>query len=558
MIEKTIVALCTAQGKGAISVLRLSGPQALLITRSMAGFLPQKMESHKSYFGTLSYKGQKLDEVLLTYFKKGHSFTGEESVEISCHGGGVYSDILEALIEEGARPAQKGEFSLQAFSNGKMDLTQAEGLLQLIESESRSARTESLKQLKGELSKKLLKIEKKWLFLLSHIEADIDFSLENLNTLTENQIQEEIQNLLKELNNLISSYQPFEKLQKGLVFGIFGSVNAGKSSLFNALLSQEKAIVSKEEGTTRDIVEAQILNPKGLNILLKDSAGFRESKSEGEKKGQAKSLELLKDSDYRLIVIDLSYLESQLKQKKEQGFLKDKTLKGREVTSNSKFCKDKDFENKGLENEDLEIYEALETLNNLPLLKKEDFFLGLKKLNPSQKSWLVFTKTDLLNDNLKNKTYFNRLFLNSPVFRKDKILQKFEEVFFVSSLTKEGLSELKEKMLVCGARNQENFLLTNSRHYEALNKMKELLLKCHVKQKIQENKKNRQGGEDSGEYSKKRSYKQNNQEESEESLSLDIMALNLQEGLMALYEILGKQVDDKVLDQIFEKFCIGK
>ena len=288
MTEDTIVALCTAQGRGALSVLRLSGPQALLITRSLAHFLPKKPESHKAYFGTLKRKDLNLDEVLVTYFKKGQSFTGEESVEISCHGGEVYSDILESLISEGARPAKKGEFSLQALSNGKMDLTQAEGLLQLIESESQIAKTESLKQLKGALSKKLLEIEEKWLFLLSHIEADIDFSLENLNTLTEDQIQKEIQNLLKELDSFFSSYQPFEKLQKGLIFGLFGEVNAGKSSLFNALLAEEKAIVSDEEGTTRDIVEASLSNPKGLNILLKDCAGFREGKSEGEKKRSRK------------------------------------------------------------------------------------------------------------------------------------------------------------------------------------------------------------------------------------------------------------------------------
>lgn len=483
MTGDTIAALCTAQGKAALSVLRLSGPQALLIARSVAGFLPQKPESHKAYFGLLKNKGYKLDEVLLTYFEKGRSFTGEETVEISCHGGEVYKDILSALIEEGARPAKRGEFSLQALSNGKMDLTQAEGLLQLIESESHLARIESLKQLKGELSKKLLKIEEKWLSLLSHISADIDFSLENLNTLSQDQIQTEIQKLLKEVSALISSYHPFDRLQKGLVFGIFGPVNVGKSSLFNALLDQEKAIVSDEEGTTRDIVEAQILNPEGLNILLKDSAGFRESESDGEKKGQKKALGLFKECDCRMIVIDISKLIIPL------------TKRGSVL---------------------------------LELLEK-DLFQALKSLSPPEKNWLIFTKTDLL-DKIGLEEIKNQI-----LSKKKSLLQenatKIEEVFFVSSLSQSGLSSLKEKMLTCGNINQEDCLITNSRHFSALKTMKNSLKSCQ---------------------------KQPEGEKQSQNLSLDIMALNLQEGLMALYEILGKELDDKVLDQVFEKFCIGK
>ena len=541
--DDTIVALCTAQGRGALSVLRLSGPKALSIGRSVAGFLPKKPESHKSYFGTLKYKDRKLDEVLLTYFEKGHSFTGEETLEISCHGGEIYLDILESLIEEGARPAKRGEFSFQALSNGKMDLTQVEGLGQLIESESRTARAEALKQLKGELSKRLLKIEEKWLFLLSHIEADIDFSLENLNTLCENQIQEEIQSLLKELNKLISSYQPFDKLQKGLVFGIFGSTNAGKSSLFNTLLEEEQAIVSGEEGTTRDIVSAQILNPKGLNLLLKDCAGFRESKSEGEKKGQKKSLELFQSCDYRLILIDVSKLQPYF------SALSTASVSSASLDPSSPL----DFSNPS-KLSPLSVIPAKVGIQSIPELLGKDLFSTFKDLNPSQNSWLIFTKTDLLDkNNLKAK--------KKNLLEALKLPQGLEKVFFVSSLTKEGLSDLKENLLACGNRSQESFLITNSRHHEALKIMRNSLLKC---QKTEKNKK----PESKQEMKKKRheaqredepGYEQKNLEEPEnENLSLDIMALNLKEGLMALYEILGKQVDDKVLDQVFEKFCIGK
>ena len=537
MTEDTLIALCTAQGKGALSVLRLSGPKALSIGRSVAGFLPEKPEAHKAYFGILKYRGRKLDEVLLTYFKKGHSFTGEETLEISCHGGGVYVDILESLIEEGARPAKRGEFSLQALSNGKIDLTQAEGLLQLIESENRIARREALKQLQGELSKRLLKIEEKWLFLLSHIEADIDFSMENLNTLTEDEIQNKIQNLLKELESLISSYQPFDKLQKGLVFGIFGSTNVGKSSLFNALLDQEKAIVSEEAGTTRDIVETQILNPKGLNLLLKDCAGFRESESQGEKKGQKKSLDLFKGCDYRLILIDVSHLESHF-------FTSDSS-----VSSDPYSSLDSSSSSNSSDNCAIPLRVGIQKV--FKLLEK-DLSSAFKTLSSGQKNWLVFTKTDLLS---KNSLEAKKSFLEELSFSQHL---KAEKVFFISSLTKEGLSGLKEQMLACGDRNQESFLITNSRHYEALKIMRDSLLKCQKTEKSNPTEiRNKQKGKER--LNKQRENEQDYEEKTlSENISLDIIAFNLQEGLMALYEILGKQVDDKVLDQVFEKFCIGK
>ena len=456
----TIVALCTAQGKAALSVLRLSGPKALSITRQIADFLPKKLMSHRLYFGLLKYKKQQLDQVLISYFKKGKSFTGEESLEISCHGGGIYSDILKVLIELGARPAQRGEFSLQAFSNGKMDLIQAEALLQLIEGENTQARRQALFQLQGHLSDRFLKLEKKWLVLLSHIEADIDFSLENLKSLTEKEIQSQIKNLEKEVQELVFCYKPFEKLQKGLSFGIFGLSNVGKSSLFNALLKEEKAIVSQEEGTTRDIVEAQILNPKGLNIVLKDSAGFRESLSLGEKKGQQKAFQLFQECDYRLLLVDsLDVLI-------EKSLFKDKT----------------------------------------------------------ENSWLVFTKRDLLEQNealLSGQDIKKKLI--KSLKKKYKNLKFPEKSFLISSISGEGISELRESLLSCGILDSEEALISNSRHFKALIKMRNSLKNC---KKIQSER--------------------------------DIIALELRQGLLALYEILGKHIEDKILDQIFKQFCIGK
>ncbi|MCY4321987.1 MAG: tRNA uridine-5-carboxymethylaminomethyl(34) synthesis GTPase MnmE [Bdellovibrionaceae bacterium] len=452
MKDDTIVALCTPKGKGALSLLRISGPKASKITRKMASFLPSKLKSHKAYFGTLKTDSHEIDQVLITYFKKGHSFTGEETIEISCHGGKVYLEVLKILLEKGARLAQKGEFSFQAFSNGKMDLVQSEALLQLVEAESHLARKQALFQLKGKLSKKFLEIEKKWIFLLSHVEADIDFSLENLKLLEDKKLKQKLKALRKELESLIYHYRPFEKLQTGLIFGIFGQTNVGKSSLFNALLKENKAIVSKEEGTTRDIIEGKLLNAKGLNILLKDSAGFRESKSEGEVEGQKRSYALFKECDYRLLLVDSSQ----------------------------------------------------------PQLEKS-LFQDLKN------TWLIFTKSDLLQKGKQKTKLFNQL------KKKYKDIKTPAKIFIVSSLLKEGISDLRKNIRNCGISQSEDFLISNSRHHKALIKMKDSLIAC---EKL--------------------------------NFERDIMALELRQGLLALYEILGKQIEDKVLDKIFKQFCIGK
>ena len=457
----TICALCTPEGASAIALVRISGPKALEITKKIAGFLPEKPESHRAYFGELKQGDHILDQVLITYFAEGRSFTGEESLEISCHGGSLYKNILKALLERGARQAERGEFSLQAFSNGKMDLVQAEGLLQLIESGNDKARGQALFQLKGRLSKKFQDIEKDWLFLLSHLEADIDFSLENLNTLEEPQIKDRIDKLKKEVGRLLSSYCPFEKIQKGLVFGIFGLVNSGKSSLLNVLLGRDKAIVSSEEGTTRDIVEGLLEQKTGLNITLKDSAGFRKSESEGEKKGQKKAKELFRACDYKLVLLDSLNFQT-------------------------------------------------ETLEN---------FLFEDPL----KTLLLFTKKDLVKKDLSLNS------LGEQLKKKQKgiSLPPWGQVFFISSVTGEGLELLKQKILSFGEFQKEDFVISNYRHYKGLKLMEESL---------------------------------NN------SLSLlesfggerDLIALELRQGLLSLYEILGKQIEDQILDKIFNEFCIGK
>ena len=461
MKKDTICALCTPRGKGAISLIRISGPRALKITRKLARFLPLNPESHRAYFGVLQDGEEKVDQVLVTYFSEGNSFTGEEVLEISCHGGAVYSDILKSLLSAGARLAERGEFSFQAFSNGKMDLIQAEGLLQLIESKNKISRRQSFSQLRGLLSRKIKQIEKKWIFLLSHLEADIDFSLEGLDTFEEKKIKEHLGELEFEIANLLSRYRPFENLQRGLVFGIFGNVNSGKSSLFNSLIKEDKAVVSEEEGTTRDVVEGEITNPEGLNISLKDSAGFRRSQSKGEKRGQDKSRELFLSCDYKIVVLD------SLEFKKQQ-------------------------------------------LDHILLERGEEILL-------------VFTKRDLVDNTLSLK----ELTFSLKKKQKDISIPPKDRIFFVSSVTGEQISLLRRKILSYGEIDQEDFLISNYRHYKALKSMEESLKNCFLILKDLQGEK-------------------------------DIIALELRRGLRAVYEILGKQIDDQILDCIFKEFCIGK
>ena len=462
MRRDTICALCTPLGKGALSVIRVSGPKALKSVRPLASFLPSEIKTHKAYVGVLKNKKELFDQVVITYFKEGASFTGEETLEISCHGGEfIAHKVLSSLHLQGIRPAKRGEFSFQSFSNGKLDLTQAEGILQLIESKNSSAHQMAFQQLQGRLSKELVEIEKKWLFVLSHIEADIDFSLEDIQVLDDRQFKKEISFLKEKVNDLLCHYKPFEELQSGVNLGLFGPVNAGKSTLFNKLLGQEKAIVSSEEGTTRDPVEGKLFSPSGLNISLKDTAGFRKTNQAVEQKGQEKTKDILSLSTFSLFVFEW----------------------------------------------------------------RESFQQELKELlvDNLDRVFLVFSKKDLHPQITKEKICLKI---------KKEAPQLFEQIsakkiFFVSAQTGEGMEELKTQILNLGKGDiEEDFFVTNQRHFNGLKQMQKSLQQAS---RILSAGKER-----------------------------DIIALELREGLLSLYEITGKQLNEQVLDKIFKQFCIGK
>ncbi|HEY8270443.1 MAG TPA: tRNA uridine-5-carboxymethylaminomethyl(34) synthesis GTPase MnmE, partial [Pseudobdellovibrionaceae bacterium] len=307
--SQTICAVSTPHGVGGISVIRISGPNSLEVTRKIAKFLPQKIESHKIYFGTLQdfQSRENVDEVLVAYFQKGHSFTGEEVVEISCHGNPqICQNILNLLITGGARSADKGEFTYRAFMNGKVDLVQAESILALIESQSEKAQKLALRQLKGQLSQKLERIEDQLTWLMAHIEAGIDFSTEGLDLVDTEIIKEKLVEIETSLKSLVNSYKAGRILKDGVRIALVGSPNVGKSSLLNLLLEEDRAIVTAIAGTTRDVISGDT-KYDGLKLTFLDTAGIRNHTSDiVEQIGIQKSREAYADADVVLFVFDLS------------------------------------------------------------------------------------------------------------------------------------------------------------------------------------------------------------------------------------------------------------
>jgi tRNA modification GTPase len=216
--KDTVCALATAHGIGAISVIRISGPKAAEIIRKIAAFLPENLESHKIYYGILkSVEGEPLDEVLVSFFANGRSFTGEASFEISCHGSeSIVNLILENLVRSGARPAERGEFTYRAYMNGRLDLVQAESVLSLIESRSKRATSMALRQLQGDLSKRLKSLVDQLTWILAQLEANIDFASEDIEIASGDLLTGKTENLLKEVEGLLATHSKGRMIQSGM------------------------------------------------------------------------------------------------------------------------------------------------------------------------------------------------------------------------------------------------------------------------------------------------------------------------------------------------------
>jgi tRNA modification GTPase len=265
------------------------------------------------HFGTISDNNKIIDEVLVSIFKHGKSYTGEETVEISCHGSTfIQNKILQLFINEGCRMATAGEFTMRAFRNGKLDLSQAESVADLIASESESAHQTALKQLRGGFSSKLQEMRRKLIDFASLIELELDFSEEDVEFADRKQLEKLLDALSQELKKLIQSFKLGNVIKNGIPVAILGAPNVGKSTLLNTLLNEEKAIVSDIAGTTRDAIEDN-LNIKGFTFRFIDTAGIRETSDTIENLGIKKSLEKAEISNIVLFIIDAdSKLSKQL------------------------------------------------------------------------------------------------------------------------------------------------------------------------------------------------------------------------------------------------------
>ena len=305
-MNDTIVAISTTTGVGAISIVRLSGKDAIsIVNKSFKGKNLTKQKSHTITYGHIINNKEVIDEVLVSIMKAPKSYTTEDVVEINCHGGIISTNkILEIMLENGARLAEPGEFTKRAFLNGRIDLVEAESVMDLIESKTNEERKLSINTLQGQTSNLINKYRKRLIDLLSQIEVNIDYpEYYDIEVVTRDNISKEIINLRKDLLDLIKLSEERLPLKNGIDTLILGKPNVGKSSILNKLLNENKAIVTDIEGTTRDIVEGSI-NLNGLLLNLIDTAGVRKTDNLVEKIGVEKTIELIDKVDLVILVLN--------------------------------------------------------------------------------------------------------------------------------------------------------------------------------------------------------------------------------------------------------------
>jgi len=305
-MREPIVAIATPYGESAIGIVRLSGRGVLDLVKRFFK-IKGDIKPRYAHFGRLyDEKGQELDEGILIYYKAPHSYTGEDMVELNLHGNPhILKKALELFLSAGARLAEPGEFTKRAFLNGKLDLTQAEAVAELISAKTELARKVALKQLRGELSAYIRPLRESLLELLAYMEADIEFAEEDIPTLTREQIIHMVDKVIKGIEELLKTSKTGKAIREGLKLAIVGKPNVGKSSLFNALLKEERAIVTDIEGTTRDYLEGT-LQIKGVPVVLVDTAGIRKTEDPVERIGVERSRKKIEEADCVLFVIDAS------------------------------------------------------------------------------------------------------------------------------------------------------------------------------------------------------------------------------------------------------------
>lgn len=381
-MNDTIAAIATAVGTSAINIIKISGPDAIsIVNKLFKGKNLTKVESHTINYGFIIDGDEKIDEVLVSVFKSPKTYTGEDVVEINCHGGIASTNkILELVLTHGCRLAEPGEFIKRAFLNGRKDLLEAESIGDLINAKTESMRKMSMQGVTGELSKMIKSLREKLLNIIANIEVNIDYpEYEDAIVYTNELLRDNIKEIKESLNKILSESEKGKIIRDGINIGIIGKPNVGKSSLLNKLLNEDKAIVTDIEGTTRDIVEGQIII-NGITINLIDTAGIRETEDVVEKIGVEKSKKIMSDSDLIIAIFDGSkeiseedkeILES-LKDKKVLVIINKSDLPqkiNKELFSNFNIIETSILNNDGIEI----LIEKIKELFNLNQLEEKDF-----------------------------------------------------------------------------------------------------------------------------------------------------------------------------------------
>lgn len=446
-MDNTIAAISTPLGTGAISIIRMSGKDSISIINKIFTKDLSNEKSHTIHYGKIIDNNEEIDEVLVSLMRSPKTFTKEDVIEINCHGGlSTTNKVLELLLNNGAVLASPGEFTKRAFLNGRIDLIEAQGIMDLIEAKTELARTQAMKELNGNLSNKIDLLREKLIEIISNIEVNIDYpEYEDINKVTNEQIYPKIKELIQEIDNLIASSEDGKIIKEGITIGIIGKPNVGKSSLLNAILEEEKAIVTDIEGTTRDTIEGTtIINGIACNFI--DTAGIRNSDNIVEQIGVNKSKKIIDTCDLVLLVLN----NNDIITKEEQ--------------------------------------ELLEQIRNKPHI-------------------VIVNKIDL-----------------------EQKLKLNEECIKISIKEKKGLEQIKDKISEIfnleKIKTQDMTYLSNARSISLLTKANNLLVSSLTN--------------------------------IENNYPIDIVEIDLKESWNTLGEIIGKTYTDELLDEMFQRFCLGK
>lgn len=458
----TIIALATPAGVGAISVIRLSGDDAIDIVSkfftSIRGKILKNQKTHTIHLGHIMYDEAIIDEVLVSIFKNPHSYTGENVVEISCHGSSfIQQEIIQLFLKNGCRMADNGEFTMRAFLNGKMDLSQAEAVADVIASNSAASHQMAIQQMRGGITNELEELRGQLLDFAALIELELDFSGEDVEFADRTKFKELVSTISSVLKKLIDSFAFGNAMKNGIPVAIIGEPNVGKSTLLNALLNEEKAIVSDIAGTTRDAIEDELIID-GVAFRFIDTAGIRETDDVVESIGIQKAYEKAENAQLIIFLID-----------------------------SNKFAKNKDS-----------------FLQEIEIIK-ERF--------PNKRLLVIANKIDALE-----------------IHQQEEITKVIDTILLLSAKQKIGIDRLENELtslVNTGALSNNETIVTNSRHFEALNLALQSILS--VKNGIDAN------------------------------ISSDLFAIDIRECLRHLGNITGEyDVDKDILGHIFSNFCIGK